>query len=76
MISLSIGGKPISKDLRNRVVDIHDAGDGYKDNSKALLIPRSMVKSVIKSWQVFGTIGPSLDPAIPPNWMQEQKVNC
>ena len=50
-----MGGKVLSKDLRDKVVDRHKSGDGYKKNSKALSVPRSTVKSIIKKWKVFGT---------------------
>uniref|UniRef100_A0A9J7XIJ6 Transposase Tc1-like domain-containing protein n=1 Tax=Cyprinus carpio carpio TaxID=630221 RepID=A0A9J7XIJ6_CYPCA len=50
-----MGGKALSKDLRDKVVDMHKSGDGYKKISKALSMPRSTVKSIIKKWKVFGT---------------------
>uniref|UniRef100_A0AAY5L4C4 Transposase Tc1-like domain-containing protein n=1 Tax=Esox lucius TaxID=8010 RepID=A0AAY5L4C4_ESOLU len=45
-----MGGKALSKDLRDKVVDRHKSGD-----SKALSMSRSIVKSIIKKWKVFGT---------------------
>uniref|UniRef100_A0AAY5KP94 Transposase Tc1-like domain-containing protein n=1 Tax=Esox lucius TaxID=8010 RepID=A0AAY5KP94_ESOLU len=54
-LSESKGGKALSKDLRDKVVDRHKSGDGYKKISKALSVPRSTVKSIIKKWKIFGT---------------------
>jgi len=39
-----MGGKALSKDLRDKVVCRHKSGDGYKKISKALSVPRSTVK--------------------------------
>uniref|UniRef100_A0A9J8AXJ1 Transposase Tc1-like domain-containing protein n=1 Tax=Cyprinus carpio carpio TaxID=630221 RepID=A0A9J8AXJ1_CYPCA len=48
-----MGGKALSKDLRDKVVDRHKSGDG--NFSKVLSIPKSTVKSFIKKWKVFCT---------------------
>ena len=48
-------GKSLSKDLQDKVVERHKSGDGYQKISKALSMPRSTVKSIIKKWKVFGT---------------------
>uniref|UniRef100_A0A9J8BDU2 Transposase Tc1-like domain-containing protein n=1 Tax=Cyprinus carpio carpio TaxID=630221 RepID=A0A9J8BDU2_CYPCA len=47
--------KALSKDLRDTVVDRHKARKWIQKNSKALSMPRSTVKNVIKKWKVFGT---------------------
>ena len=47
--------KELSKDLRNKVVERHRSGDGYKNISKALNIPWSTVKTFIKKWKAYGT---------------------
>ncbi|XP_024909675.1 centrosomal protein of 120 kDa-like, partial [Cynoglossus semilaevis] len=44
-----------SKHLRERVIEKYNSGDGYKHISKALNIPRSSVKSIIKKWKEYGT---------------------
>ena len=45
----------LSKDLRNRVVERHRSGDGCKNISKALNIPWSTVKTIIKKWKAYST---------------------
>ena len=47
--------KELSKQLRDKVVERHRSGEGYKKISKALNIPWSTVKSIIKKWKVYGT---------------------
>ena len=47
--------KELSKDLWDKV-EMHRSGDGYKNISKALNIPWSTVKTIIKKWNVYGTI--------------------
>ena len=42
--------KELSKDLRDKVVERHRSGEGYKNISKALNIPQSTVKTIIKKW--------------------------
>ena len=46
--------KELSKDLRDKVVERHRSGDGYKHISKALNIPWSTVKTIIKKWKTYG----------------------
>ena len=43
--------KEPSKDLWER----HKSGKGYKNISKALNIPWSTVKTIIKKWKTYGT---------------------
>ena len=47
--------KELSKDLRDKVVERHRSGDGYTYISKALNIPWSTVKIIIKKWKAYGT---------------------
>ena len=47
--------KELSKDLRDKVVERHRSGDGYKNISKALNIFQSTVKTIIKKWKAYGT---------------------
>ena len=44
-----------SKQLRERVIEKYNSGDGYKRISKALNIPLSSVKSNTKKWKEYGT---------------------
>ena len=47
--------KEISKDLRDKVVERHRSGDGYKNILKALNILFGTVKTIIKKWKAYGT---------------------
>ena len=47
--------KELSKDLGDKVVFRDRSGDGHKNISKALNIPWSTVKTIIKKWKVYGT---------------------
>ena len=47
--------KELSKDLRDKVVERHRSGDAYKNITKALNIPWSRVKTIIKKCKVYGT---------------------
>ncbi|MBN3288553.1 TCB1 transposase, partial [Polyodon spathula] len=47
--------KEHSKQIWNKVLQKHQSGVGYKNISKALNIPRSTVKSIIKKWIEYGT---------------------
>ena len=58
--------KELSKQLRNKVVERHRSGEGYKKISKALNIPWSTVKSIIKKWKVYGTTQNLLRAGRPP----------
>ena len=44
-----------SKDLRDKDVERHRSGDGYKNISKYLKILWRIVKRIIKKWKVYGT---------------------
>ncbi|XP_059809494.1 activating transcription factor 7-interacting protein 1-like isoform X6 [Hypanus sabinus] len=46
--------KEHSKQLREKVIEKHKSGDGYKKISKSLNIPWSTVKSIIKKWKEYG----------------------
>ena len=47
--------KELSKDHLDKVVKRHRSGDGYKNISKALNIPWSRVKTIVKKWKAYGT---------------------
>ena len=47
--------KELSKDLQDKVVERHRSGDGNENITKALNIPWSMVKTIIKKWKGYGT---------------------
>lgn len=64
---LTMGGKPLSGIelwIRQEI-----------QNSKALSIPRSTVKSIIKKSKCLVVLGPSWDPVVPPNGLKEQEGN-
>ena len=46
--------KELSKEVRHKVVEKHHSGEGYKKISASLIIPLSMVKSIIK-WKTNHT---------------------
>uniref|UniRef100_A0A9J8BMM8 Transposase Tc1-like domain-containing protein n=1 Tax=Cyprinus carpio carpio TaxID=630221 RepID=A0A9J8BMM8_CYPCA len=50
-----MGGKALSKNLQDKVVERHKSGDGYNFFSKALTMLRNAVKSISNKWKVFGT---------------------
>ena len=58
--------KELSKQLWDKVVERHRSGEGYKKISKALNIPWSTVKSIIKKWKVYGTTQNLLRAGRPP----------
>ena len=45
--------KELSKEVRHKVVEKHSSGEGYKKISKSLIIPLSMMKSIIKKWKTY-----------------------
>ena len=47
--------KELSKDLQDKIVERHRSGDLYRNISKALNIPWSTVKTIIKNWKAYGT---------------------
>ena len=47
--------KELSKDLWDKVVERHRSWDGYKNTSKALSIPWSTVKRIIKKCKAYST---------------------
>ena len=47
--------KEHSEQLREKVIEKYKSGEGYKKMSKALNIPWSSVKSIIKKWKEYGT---------------------
>uniref|UniRef100_A0A8C5MAD0 Sleeping Beauty transposase HTH domain-containing protein n=1 Tax=Leptobrachium leishanense TaxID=445787 RepID=A0A8C5MAD0_9ANUR len=48
--------KELSEDLRSRIVDLHEAGKGYKSISKSLDVHVSMVRQTIYKWRKFSTV--------------------
>ncbi|XP_068111821.1 uncharacterized protein [Hyperolius riggenbachi] len=54
---LSVGrSKEISEDLRQKVVEAHKSGKGYKSISKELGLHRSTVRQIIYKWKKFSTV--------------------
>ncbi|XP_040270689.1 phospholipase DDHD2 isoform X1 [Bufo bufo] len=47
--------KQLSQDVRERVVVLHKAGEGYKKISKALTLHVSTVRSIIMKWKTYNT---------------------
>jgi len=47
--------KKLPEELRNRIVARHRSGQGYKNISAALKVPKSTVASIILKWKTFGT---------------------
>ncbi|XP_044191145.1 histone-lysine N-methyltransferase EHMT2 isoform X7 [Thunnus albacares] len=44
-----------SKQIRDKIIERYQSGEGYKRISKALNISRSTVRTVIKKWKEYGT---------------------
>ncbi len=47
--------KELPEELRDRIVARHRSGQGYKNISAALKVPKSTVASIILKWKSFGT---------------------
>ena len=47
--------KELSKEVRHKVVEKHCSGEGHKKIPKSLVIPLSLVKSIIKKWKTYHT---------------------
>uniref|UniRef100_A0AAZ3NSV6 Sleeping Beauty transposase HTH domain-containing protein n=1 Tax=Oncorhynchus tshawytscha TaxID=74940 RepID=A0AAZ3NSV6_ONCTS len=47
--------KELSVELQDRIVSRHRSGEGYKNISAALKVPKSTVASIILKWKKFGT---------------------
>ncbi|KAI2666432.1 Transposable element Tcb1 transposase [Labeo rohita] len=47
--------KELPEELRDRTVARHRSGQGYKNISAALKVPKSRVASIILKWKTFGT---------------------
>ncbi len=47
--------KELPEELRDRIVARHRSGQGYKNISAALKVPKSTVASIILKWKTFGT---------------------
>uniref|UniRef100_T1E4C8 Transposase n=1 Tax=Crotalus horridus TaxID=35024 RepID=T1E4C8_CROHD len=48
--------KELSEDLRSRIVDLHEAGKGYKSISKSLDVHVSTVRQIVYKWRKFSTV--------------------
>uniref|UniRef100_A0A8C5LME3 Transposase n=1 Tax=Leptobrachium leishanense TaxID=445787 RepID=A0A8C5LME3_9ANUR len=48
--------KELSEDLRSRIVDLHEAGKGYKSISKSLDVHVSTVRQTDYKWRKFSTV--------------------
>lgn len=48
--------KELSKDLREKVVELYKTGKGYKKISKELRMPISSVQTLIKKWKMRGSV--------------------
>ncbi len=46
--------KELPEELRDRIVARHRSGQGYKNISAALKVPKSTVASIILKWKTFG----------------------
>ncbi len=46
--------KELPEELRDRIVARHRSGQGYKQISAALKVPKSTVASIILKWKTFG----------------------
>ncbi len=47
--------KELPEELRDRIVGRHRSGQGYKNISATLKVPKSTVASIILKWKTFGT---------------------
>ncbi len=47
--------KELPEELRDRIVARHRSGQGYKNISASLKVPKSTVTSIILKWKMFGT---------------------
>lgn len=47
--------KEHSKQLFKKVIEKHKSGDGYKNVSKSLNIPKTTLRSLNKKWKEYGT---------------------
>ncbi|XP_040177698.1 uncharacterized protein LOC120909942 isoform X2 [Rana temporaria] len=56
-ISTAVKRKPKehSRELRDKVIELHTSGKGYKTISKCLHVPVYTVRSIVKKWQVHQT---------------------
>ncbi len=48
--------KEIQEQMRNKIVDMCQAGKGYKAISKALGLQRTVVKAIIHKWRKLGIV--------------------
>ncbi|XP_017314587.2 putative mediator of RNA polymerase II transcription subunit 24 [Ictalurus punctatus] len=48
--------KEIPEDIRRKVVEAHETGKGYKLISKAIGLPKTTVRAILRKWKRFGTV--------------------
>lgn len=48
--------KEISEDTRRKVVEAHESGKGYKLISKAIGLPKTTIRAILRKWKRFGTV--------------------
>ncbi len=48
--------KEIQEQMRNKIVDMYQSGEGYKAISKALGLQRTSVRAIIHKWRKLGTV--------------------
>lgn len=48
--------KEISEDIRRKVVEAHESGKGYKLISKAIGLPKTTIRAILRKWKRFGTV--------------------
>ncbi len=48
--------KEIQEQMRNKIVDMYQSGNGYKAISKALGLQQTMVRAIIHKWRKLGTV--------------------
>lgn len=48
--------KEIPEDIRRKVVEAHESGKGYKLISKAIGLPKTTIRAILRKWKRFGTV--------------------
>lgn len=48
--------KEIPEDIRKKVVEAYETGKGYKLISKAVGLPKTTVRAILRKWKRFGTV--------------------
>jgi hypothetical protein len=61
--------KELSVEIQDRIVSRHRSGEGYQKHSRASMVPKNTVTSIIHKWKKFGnTKKLFLELAAWPNW--------